>query len=56
MSVTTWYLEMTDPAELRPASARESDWKLNQAPIPSPELNRESVCCSGGRLELGGPS
>jgi GNAT superfamily N-acetyltransferase len=47
-SVTTYYLEMTDPAALRPAPARRADFEIRRAEIPSPELNRFLYTAVGG--------
>jgi GNAT superfamily N-acetyltransferase len=38
--VTTWYLEMKAPAQLRPARPPRREATLVQAEIPCPELNR----------------
>ena len=38
--VTTWSLEMHDPAELRPSSKPAGDFLLIRAEIPSPEFSR----------------
>lgn len=40
MSTTTWYLEMTDPAELKPGRAPGGDVRFVRAEVPSPELSR----------------
>jgi GNAT superfamily N-acetyltransferase len=37
--VTTWYLNMTDPARLRPKPAPRPDAALVQATLPCPEFN-----------------
>jgi GNAT superfamily N-acetyltransferase len=42
------YLEMTSPADLRPAWAPEVDFPIRQARIPSPELNRFLYTAVGG--------
>ena len=39
-AVTTWFLEMKDPAQLRPARPPQRAATLIQAEIPCPELNR----------------
>lgn len=39
-SVTTLYLEMHDPRELRPKRSPRTDIALNKVVTPSPELNR----------------
>src|SRR5438067_12080960 len=46
--VTTYYLEMTEPAALRPARARREDFAIRRAEIPSPELNRFLYTAVGG--------
>src|SRR5437764_6709925 len=46
--VTTYYLEMTAPTALRPASARRPDFEVRRAEIPSPELNRFLYTAVGG--------
>jgi GNAT superfamily N-acetyltransferase len=38
--VTTYYLEMTDPAQLRPARPPKQTLEIRQAELPLPELNR----------------
>jgi hypothetical protein len=38
--VTTTFLEMTSPSELRPARGPGNDFRVVRAEIPSPELNR----------------
>lgn len=38
--VTTYYLEMTDPKDLRPSSCAYPALSIEQPPIPSPELNK----------------
>lgn len=48
MDVTTWYLEMTDPARLRPARYPAVPARLVRAEIPSPELNRFLYTSVGG--------
>ncbi|MGW5876614.1 GNAT family N-acetyltransferase [Nocardiopsis terrae] len=40
MSETTWYLETTDPAELRPGREPEGPVRFTRAQVPSPELSR----------------
>ncbi|GAA1098644.1 GNAT family N-acetyltransferase [Nocardiopsis metallicus] len=40
MSTTTWYLEMTDPAELKPGREPGGDVRFVRAEVPSPELSR----------------
>ena len=38
--VTTYYLEMTDPKDLRPSLCAYPALSIEQPPIPSPELNK----------------
>jgi GNAT superfamily N-acetyltransferase len=40
VQVTTWFLEMTDPARLAPAPAPDPDLEFRQIELPSPELSR----------------
>lgn len=47
-TVTTWHLEMTDPAMLRPARVPEGDIAIRQAEVPCPELNRFLYTAVGG--------
>ncbi len=46
--VTTYFLEMTSPEELRPSKQRNEDLKLVRAEIPCPELNRFLYTAVGG--------
>jgi GNAT superfamily N-acetyltransferase len=46
--VTTYHLEMLDPAQLRPAPRRALEAQLQQAEIPCPELNRFLYTAVGG--------
>jgi len=39
-AVTTWYLEMTDPDQLRPRRSPQSDVRVARVHVPMPELNR----------------
>jgi GNAT superfamily N-acetyltransferase len=52
--VTTWYLEMRDPSELRPprgdAGGRRAELTLVRAETPSPELSRFLYTAVGGDL------
>jgi GNAT superfamily N-acetyltransferase len=41
-------LEMTSPADLRPSGARPAGFRVEQARIPSPELNRFFYTAVGG--------
>jgi GNAT superfamily N-acetyltransferase len=45
---TTFYLEMSDPGQLRPARAEGVDLEVKQAGIPCPELNRFLYAAVGG--------
>jgi GNAT superfamily N-acetyltransferase len=38
--VTTWFLEMTDPARLAPAPEPDPSLEFRQVELPSPELSR----------------
>lgn len=44
--VTTWYLEMTDPGQLRPAAVKQAD--IERAEIPSPAFSRFLYSAVGG--------
>jgi GNAT superfamily N-acetyltransferase len=46
--VTTYYLAMHDPAELRPSRARVPELEMRRAHIPAPELNRFLYTAVGG--------
>lgn len=46
--VTTWYLEMLDPATLRPAACSDESVSVVRAEVPSPELNRFLYTAVGG--------
>ena len=48
MNVTTWSLEITDPAALRPASAPPTSAEVRRAVLPSPELGRFLYTSAGG--------
>ena len=48
VAVTTTYLEMTSPEQLRRAPATVAGWAVRQAEIPSPELNRFLYAAVGG--------
>jgi GNAT superfamily N-acetyltransferase len=41
-------LEMTSPEDLRPARSRPEDFRVEQARVPSPELNRFLYTAVGG--------
>lgn len=47
-AVTTYYLEMTDPRELRGGSKGTADLEVLQAQVPCPELNRFFYASIGG--------
>jgi len=47
-AVTTYYLEMTDPAQLRPRRSARTGVVLAQVPRPMPELNRFFYTAVGG--------
>jgi ribosomal protein S18 acetylase RimI-like enzyme len=46
--VTTYYLEMTDPRELRPARTPAVEFEVRRAGVPVPELNRFLYTAVGG--------
>ncbi|MGQ9575439.1 MAG: GNAT family N-acetyltransferase [Thermoguttaceae bacterium] len=48
VNVTTYYLEMLSPEQLRPKLPRRSDLEIKQAEIPCPELNRFLYAAVGG--------
>lgn len=48
MTITTWYLETTDPAELRPGREPEGTVGFVRAEVPSPELSRFLYTTVGG--------
>jgi GNAT superfamily N-acetyltransferase len=47
-AVTTFYLEMTSPEELRPSGALVRDLSIQRAIVVSPELNRFLYTAVGG--------
>lgn len=47
-TVTTWYLEMLSPEQLRPSLSTNPDLMVMQAQVPSPELNRFLYSSVGG--------
>jgi ribosomal protein S18 acetylase RimI-like enzyme len=49
VGVTTWYLEMTDPGQLRPAAGDLPDAEVVRVDPPDPALNRRMYS------EVGGP-
>ena len=40
VDVTTWYLQMTDPAQVAPAPERNPELEVRRVELPSPELSR----------------
>jgi ribosomal protein S18 acetylase RimI-like enzyme len=48
VEVTTWYLEMLEPQQLRPAAPGHYELRIEQAKIPSPELTRFLYTSVGG--------
>lgn len=48
VEVTTWYLEMLDPGQLRPATPGNYDLRVEQVQIPSPEFSRWLYTSVGG--------
>jgi len=48
VSVTTYYLELRDPGELRPGRRPPEDFEVRRAAIPCPELNRFLYTAVGG--------
>src|SRR5437879_2053398 len=48
MLVTTWYLEILDPRELRPKRSPRADLALVRVEPPIPELNRFLYATVGG--------
>jgi GNAT superfamily N-acetyltransferase len=48
VTVTTWHLEMLDPAQLRPARLQRSELVVMRAQIPSPEFGRFLYTAIGG--------
>lgn len=48
VDVTTWYLEMLDPSQLRSAFSINPNLAVLRAEIPSPELNRFLYASVGG--------
>jgi hypothetical protein len=48
VTVTTCYLEMTSPAELRPSCSTRGDLAFVQVMTPMPELNRFFYTAVGG--------
>lgn len=50
IDVTTWSLEQTSPADLRPSSAPEGDLRIVRAAVPSPEFSRFLYSAVGGDI------
>ena len=48
VDVTTYYLEMTDPGDLRPKRVELEDLEIKQAENPSPEFSRFLYTAVGG--------
>ena len=48
VDVTTYYLEMTDPGELRGRRVERADLEIRRADVPVPELNRFLYTAVGG--------
>jgi hypothetical protein len=48
IDVTTWYLEMLEPSQLRPAFSSNPKLTVIRAEIPCPELNRFLYQSVGG--------
>jgi GNAT superfamily N-acetyltransferase len=46
--IEIYYLEMTAPSDVRPSGARAEGFRVEQARIPSPELNRFLYTAVGG--------
>lgn len=49
IEVTTWYLEMLDPAQLRPKLSEHPNLEIRQAEVPCPELSRFLYASVGGQ-------
>ncbi|GLF97848.1 GNAT family N-acetyltransferase [Streptomyces yaizuensis] len=50
IAVTTWSLEQTSPADLRPAAVPEGDIRIVRAERPSPEFSRFLYTAVGGDI------
>ncbi|MFI1171596.1 GNAT family N-acetyltransferase [Streptomyces melanogenes] len=48
--VTTWSLEQTSPADLRPAAEPTEDLRIVRAEVPSPEFSRFLYTAVGGDI------
>ncbi|MEV4332947.1 GNAT family N-acetyltransferase [Streptomyces sp. NPDC049597] len=50
ITVTTWSLEQTSPADQRPAAAPDGDIRIVRAEVPSPEFSRFLYTAVGGDI------
>lgn len=50
ITVTTWSLEQTSPADLRPAAEPAGDVRIVRAEVPSPEFSRFLYTAVGGDI------
>ncbi|QGV77922.1 GNAT family N-acetyltransferase [Streptomyces ficellus] len=50
ITVTTWSLEQTSVADLRPAAAPSGDVRIERAEVPSPEFSRFLYSAVGGDI------
>ncbi|MFJ8078373.1 GNAT family N-acetyltransferase [Streptomyces sp. NPDC096176] len=50
ITVTTWSLEQTSPADLRPAAVPGDDIRIIRAEVPSPEFSRFLYTAVGGDI------
>ncbi|WP_320783684.1 GNAT family N-acetyltransferase [Streptomyces sp. CRN 30] len=50
ITVTTWSLEQTSPADLLPAGAPEGDVRVLRSEVPSPEFSRFLYASVGGDI------
>ncbi|GAA3793760.1 GNAT family N-acetyltransferase [Streptomyces phyllanthi] len=50
VTVTTWSLEQTSPADLVPAQAPEGDVRIVRSEVPSPEFSRFLYASVGGDI------
>ncbi|MBM7088529.1 GNAT family N-acetyltransferase [Streptomyces sp. NPDC012461] len=50
ITVTTWSLEQTTPADLRPATVPEGDVRIVRSEVPSPEFSRFLYASVGGDI------
>ncbi|MGW1768854.1 GNAT family N-acetyltransferase [Streptomyces sp. NPDC002073] len=48
--LTTWSLEQTSPADLRPAAVPDGDIRIERAAVPSPEFSRFLYSSVGGDI------